>query len=113
MWLTSMMSYFLLLLKGSFGLGPILDAKEDYDGKVGENGGIVNTSPEIRVKQGPICGFRILNRDSENIPFEIFLKSPENGTAELKTRHPLDCEVQETYLLSIAAVACNGQISTS
>ena len=43
---------------------------------------------------------------------QIFLKSPENGTAELKTRHPLDCEVQETYLLSIAAVACNGQIST-
>ena len=43
---------------------------------------------------------------------QIFLKSPENGTAELKTRHPLDCEVQENYLLSIAAVACNGQIST-
>ena len=52
-------------------LGPILDTKEDYDGKVGENGGIVNTNPEIRVKQGPICGFRILNRDWENIPFEV------------------------------------------
>ena len=43
--------------------------------------------------------------------FKIFMKSPENGTAELKARHPLDCESKEKYELSIAAVACNGLIS--
>ena len=39
------------------------------------------------------------------------MKSPENGTAELKARHPLNCEAKENYILTIAAVACNGQIS--
>ena len=42
---------------------------------------------------------------------QIFMKSPENGTAELKARHPLNCETKESYELTIAAVACNGQIS--
>ena len=39
------------------------------------------------------------------------MKSPENGTAELKARHPLNCESKESYVLTIAAVACNGQVS--
>ena len=39
------------------------------------------------------------------------MKSPENGTAELKARHPLNCELQQNYRLTIAAVSCNGQIS--
>ena len=39
------------------------------------------------------------------------MKSPENGTAELKARHPLNCESTEKYELSIAAVACNGLVS--
>ena len=39
------------------------------------------------------------------------MKSPENGTAELKARHPLNCEARANYVLTIAAVACNGQIS--
>ena len=39
------------------------------------------------------------------------MKSPENGTAELKARHPLNCERKESYVLTIAAVACNGQVS--
>ena len=42
---------------------------------------------------------------------QIFMKSPENGSAELKARHPLNCETKESYELTIAAVACNGQIS--
>ena len=42
---------------------------------------------------------------------QIFMKSPENGTAELKARNPLNCETKESYELTIAAVACNGQIS--
>ena len=39
------------------------------------------------------------------------MKSPENGTAELKARHPLNCENRSRYVLTIAAVACNGQVS--
>ena len=39
------------------------------------------------------------------------MASPENGTAELKARHPLNCEREESYVLTIAAVACNGQVS--
>ena len=108
----------------------------EYQGRVSENGGVVQVFPEIRAENGPICGFRIVNTDWGKIPFEvklifnqnyitfsvllsnielilfqIFMKSPENGTAELKARHPLNCETKESYELTIAAVACNGQIS--
>lgn len=92
---------------------PALNIEGVYRGSVGENGGLVQISPEIQAKNGPICGFRIVNTDWGKIPFEIFMKSPENGTAELKARHPLNCEARANYVLTIAAVACNGQISES
>ena len=52
-----------------------------------------------------------LKLHTEFVFVQIFMKSPENGSAELKARHPLNCETKESYELTIAAVACNGQIS--
>ena len=35
----------------------------------------------------------------------------EAGTAQLKARHPLNCEQKKLHVVSIAAVACSGEIS--
>ena len=50
---------------------PVLDVEGVYRGAVGENGGLVQISPEIQAKNGPICGFRIVNTDWGKIPFEV------------------------------------------
>ena len=43
----------------------------EYRGRVSEHGGLVHVYPEIRADNGPICGFRIVNTDWGNIPFEV------------------------------------------
>ena len=45
-------------------LVPVLVVSGIYHGIVGENGGIVDVTPEIRAENGPICGYR-------KIPFEV------------------------------------------
>ena len=47
----------------------------EYQGRVSENGGVVQVFPEIRAENGPICGFRIVNTDWGKIPFEVKLIS--------------------------------------
>ena len=42
-----------------------------YHGSVSENGGLVEVSPEIKAKNGPICGYRIVNSHKGKIPFEV------------------------------------------
>ena len=54
-------------------VAPVLSS-DVYRGRVDENGGVVLVYPEIRAEQGPICGFRIVNTDWGNIPFEVSLK---------------------------------------
>ena len=53
---------------------PLLPEDIVYQGRVGENGGVVVVYPEIKAENGPICGFRIVNTDWGNIPFEVGLK---------------------------------------
>ena len=35
----------------------------------------------------------------------------ETGTAQLKARHPLNCEERRTHVVSIVAVSCSGATS--
>ena len=35
----------------------------------------------------------------------------EAGTAQLKARHPLNCEERRKHVVSIAAVSCSGATS--
>ena len=35
----------------------------------------------------------------------------EAGTAQLKARHPLNCEEKKNYVVTIAAVSCAGVVS--
>ena len=50
---------------------PSFPAGVEYQGRVSEHGGLVQVYPEIRADNGPICGFRIVNTDWGNIPFEV------------------------------------------
>ena len=50
---------------------PRLPLDAEYEGRVGESGGVVSVRPEIRAENGPICGFRIVNNDWGQIPFEV------------------------------------------
>ena len=50
---------------------PVLLVDGVYEGSVSENGGLVDVSPEIRAKNGPICGYRIVNSHKGKIPFEV------------------------------------------
>ena len=54
---------------------PSLPDGLEYQGRVSENGGVVQVFPEIRAENGPICGFRIVNTDWGKIPFEVKLIS--------------------------------------
>ena len=44
-----------------------------YHGSVSENGGLVDVSPQIKAKNGPICGYRIVNSHKGKIPFEVLI----------------------------------------
>ena len=46
-----------------------------YHGSVSENGGLVEVSPEIKAKNGPICGYRIVNSHKGKIPFEVCIEN--------------------------------------
>jgi len=92
---------------------PVLDVSGIYHGIVGENGGIVDVTPEIRAENGPICGYRIVNTHKGKIPFEVFMLDQEAGTAQLRARHPLNCEEKKNYVVTIAAVSCAGIVSES
>ena len=50
---------------------PVLLVEDFYTGSVSENGGLVEVTPEIRAKNGPICGYRIVNAHKGKIPFEV------------------------------------------
>ena len=56
-------------------LVPVLVVSGIYHGIVGENGGIVDVTPEIRAENGPICGYRIVNTHKGKIPFEVRFSS--------------------------------------
>ena len=56
---------------------PSFPAGVEYRGRVSEHGGLVHVYPEIRADNGPICGFRIVNTDWGNIPFEVSTWSME------------------------------------
>ena len=58
---------------------PFLPEDVVYQGRVSENGGVVEVYPEIKAENGPICGFRIVNTDWGNIPFEVSLKYQFRG----------------------------------
>lgn len=92
---------------------PVLSVSGAYHGTVGEDGGVVEVSPAIRADNGPICGYRIVATHHGKLPFEIFMLDQETGTAQLKTRRPLNCEEKKNYVVTIAAVACTGDISES
>ena len=48
--------------------------------------------------------FTILSR-------QVFMLDQEAGTAQLKARHPLNCEQKKEHVVSIAAVSCSGVTS--
>ena len=50
---------------------PVLLVEDFYTGSVSENGGLGEVTPEIRAKNGPICGYRIVNAHKGKIPFEV------------------------------------------
>ena len=50
-----------------------------YHGSVSENGGLVEVSPEIKAKNGPICGYRIVNSHKGKIPFEVWRERTEDS----------------------------------
>ena len=50
---------------------PVLLVEDFYTGSVSENGGLVEVVPAIRAKNGPICGYRIVNALKGKIPFEV------------------------------------------
>ena len=52
-------------------LAPVLAVSGIYRGTVGENGGIVEVTPEIRAENWPICSYRIVNSHKGKIPFEV------------------------------------------
>ena len=54
---------------------PVLLVDGDYQGSVSENGGLVDVVPEIKAKNGPICGYRIVNSHRGKIPFEVDINS--------------------------------------
>ena len=56
---------------------PVLVVSGIYHGIVGENGGIVDVTPEIRAENGPICGYRIVNTHKGKIPFEVIIMCKE------------------------------------
>jgi len=93
--------------------GPVLVVEGHYEGSVSENGGLVDTVPTIRADHGPICGYRIVNTHRGKVPFEVFMVDQETGTAQLKARHPLNCEERRTHVVSIVAVSCSGATSDS
>jgi len=92
---------------------PVLVVADSYRGEVGEQGGSVDVTPEIRAENGPICGYRIVNPHKGKIPFEVFMLDQAAGTAQLQARHPLNCEEKNSYTVTIAAVSCAGQLSES
>ena len=49
-----------------------LDDDDDVH-QVGEQGGSVDVTPEIRAENGPICGYRIVNPHKGKIPFEVIV----------------------------------------
>ena len=42
---------------------------------------------------------------------QVFMLDQEAGTAQLKARHPLNCEQKKEHVVSIAAVSCSGVTS--
>ena len=42
---------------------------------------------------------------------QVFMLDQEAGTAQLKARHPLNCEDKRRHVVSIAAVSCSGTTS--
>ena len=54
-----------------FFLDPVLLVDGAYEGSVSENGGLVDVTPEIKAKNGPICGYRVVNSHRGKIPFEV------------------------------------------
>ena len=42
---------------------------------------------------------------------QVFMLDQEAGTAQLKARHPLNCEDKRRHVVSIAAVSCTGATS--
>jgi len=107
----------LVLVWATVGLitaGPVLVVSETgYRGEVGEDGGTVMVHPEIRAEHGPICGYRVVNSHKGKIPFEVFMLDQTAGTAQLQARHPLNCEEKNSYIVTIAAVSCTGELSDS
>lgn len=51
-----------------------------YHGSVSENGGLVDVSPQIKAKNGPICGYRIVNSHKGKIPFEVCRETREQSS---------------------------------
>lgn len=43
--------------------------------------------------------------------FQVFMLDQEAGTAQLKARHPLNCEEKRRHVVSVAAVSCSGAAS--
>jgi len=93
--------------------GPVLMVEGFYQGEVVEHGGLVTVTPSIKAEHGPICGYRIVNNNKGKIPFEVFMVDQKEGSAQLRTREPLNCEVQKNYTINIAAVGCDGKVSKS
>jgi len=90
---------------------PVLHVEGSYQGSVSEKGGTVDLTPPLKSDHGPICGYRITNNRHGRIPFEVFMIDELTGEAELRARRPLDCETEDTYSLTIQAVACTGEQS--
>ena len=42
---------------------------------------------------------------------KVFMVDQKEGTAQLRTREPLNCEEQRNFTVNIAAVSCNGKVS--
>ena len=42
-----------------------------YTGSISEQGGTVDLSPPLAATNGPICGYRIINKHKSKLPFQV------------------------------------------
>ena len=52
-------------------LVPSLSGDGTYSGSVSEQGGTVDLDPPLTASDGPICGYRLINKHKNKLPFQV------------------------------------------
>jgi len=102
---------FLVILALVSAKVPSLSGDGTYSGSVSEQGGTVDLDPPLTASDGPICGYRLINKHKNKLPFQVFMLNQETGAAEIRASRPINCETRRSYKLQISAVSCTGEVS--